>query len=1369
MIKYYCKFFEPNTNDQVNSIVYAGEMMNSKFNNFNIKIDMSDFDVNHLDISEYKLTVEKKMNGTYIFFNSFVGQIDVVQKQILFNGILDKTDNTNVGYRFHLTFYSGGISIFEGSKYSFEITVKNECEDFYIEVDNSICIGDDVELQEDDEIENITFDVNVNNNSKNNTLMYWYDFGYEEDVKPKEFKVFGEKTKKFDYVISKPIFKNDFTYLHFYMKDSFNNIRYKKVKILTKKNVNELLEIISGDIYLNDLNHEFCLFYRSKNINEVKVKLYTITNNDSEENYVGKKTIGFRDLEDEFISINLSDHFDDIENILKKSKEIKMTFLLNSSEKESLNSINIFYDYSSPEIFLDLDDNYLLKKENVEYVKISGKVVDKNLFFIGGDIKKYDFNDVNNYCLIKSDIDITHIELNNGSKIKPIKLGKYYVASLNDKIYAIYHKTEKLTNVLMLDDFCSKDEKVLFVNIDKKKLNTYEKNLLDNNLLLLKGDIEGHIVSQNTYDIGNHYLIKAIVNAEFTDNVKFDIGISEFNYSFLKYIDDNSVSCELRRNKTLNMDFDSSRLVFIKTNKPIQFQKFSKDEMLTSKSSIIIDDVSFVPISLSNSSFFTCKQSHIFFDDVLNNKPVDNVFTYPTITSNDINIEFKNYKMSKIEKEIFSFEFDVQVKFGVNELKITFEDILKNKQSKDFIIEIQDKDVEVIIDESYLEDAIITEEKDYKVLNTKKESLTVKLIIKNQTHMQRQSEKFLILSSGRGNSKYKIINEKNVSYCYIDLYNYNEKNCDVFYDSINSDVKLNIKLNKIDFLKLDCPSETITGMTNYYIPLKKDNFSLLTIEHTNAEKITCEYVEKDGNSFIQVNRLDNKNFIEESYINIKAFDNKNIFNGISKDISITFYNDTLIADAYIQPQFIINDEIFSNSINIEIKTFEKEYIDTISYYDLLELDFYKRKKKAEYKGDGIYVIKNIITPIVPTPIDVEISLKTKKQIVITKRLFNDAFISLKENEEDVSLAYEMNNSKLDIVIKNKGKKSLNIKSAFLLLDGKITKEYKDIKIDSTKTHTIELPIKQLYGHKQISFKIINEYGTKIIFPDELVNIKRNISSCAIKGFGKYNLLDVSESNIIDIIKEDDNIDLSLIIVDLYGIKTKYNVNDGINNINHLEPGLYEYYLVDDSTGTEIVNYHVEISHDKTSLIQSKNNGYLKYDFVKDIVLENLSSIPMEELDPKLLYYLNDNFIKVCTPNWINERNMQFTIDKKHELNKYVYKDSFIEKTLPIVKISKPDNLKSKVYNFNTKDESAFYIKDNCVNVERQVPVYFTAENLKYMKILSKPINRWFTKSIINDEENMIPFAFIPCEVKFFNVNNEEVKELKLDINISKGA
>lgn len=1370
MFKYYFKFFNSNTKEETNKILNINETINTRLNSFNLKIYMDDFDINHSKITDYKIVLEKELNGIYIKESVFTGEIYKMQKQVIFNNctLNDFSDDANIKYKLKLEFYSGGILVYDGSEFSCEIVLKQQCENYIIDIDNSIRIGDFFELKNESAIENIDFSINVETSQKYNTLMYYFDFNSEENIDPGKYKVFGANYKKFHYVVSNPIFKNDFTYLHFFLKDSFDNVRYKKIKIITKENLNELMEIVSGDIYLSNITDKFNIFYNMKNVREIQTKLIITKKDNNKTIAIASKKIGLKNNNSNFVSIELLDNFSNIHELVDEAKNIELSFVINGTEKET-NKINLKYDTSAPVItFSNLTDNYAVVKTSIEFFTVLGRITDTNLFYIGNDIKKYDFVDVPNYLLIYSKENLKTINYEDGTSEKLIKLNEYYITTFKSNNFTLLnYNDEQINNYKAVNDYCNENEKVFFINLDKNRLNTYERNLLSHNELCIKGPILESVISQKTLEIGNYYLVKIIIQKNTQQNI-FDLGISEFDYSFLKYIDDSSISCELNRDKSINLNFESTRLVLIKSNAYRIINKFNDNNILSSKNVLKLGDISFIPLSLGNNDFFTTSQSFIFFDSSLNLKPSENIYSYPIVTSKNKPVKYQNYSIVKIDENIYNFSIDIPINDGINTFDIAFKDMLENTTTSEIKIEKQLNNIEVLIDESILNDVLVTKQEDEFLLSTLKDSILLKFIIKNQTLSNTQRENYLIVSSELGNTKHKIINEEGISYCFVDLYNIKNSKYQVYYDNVESEVRLVFQIEKIASLFLNCETNIITGNSSYFLKLNKNKFSTITLEWDNTGTIICNQLEKDGIQMIEIKRLDNSNFIEKTKLTIKVHDNKNLFKSLTKEVNVTFYNDTLIADYYITDTFLFNGQVINPRFNLEIKSFEKENIKQIMYYDPLELDFYKRKKYATYHN-GVYVIENIVTPITKSSLDIEIVLNTNDNINITKKLFENNQICLSDDQEQLTCSYEKNMDKLNINIKNKNNIKISFKKALFMSNNIVFDEVEDIVFNGKETKKFSYNILNFTGTKTVQVKLINMYNKVITLNEEVLDFNNNKINGFIENLDSYNLWEYGKVQNLVFKNKNDLSGFYLKITNIFGTTIHYKLSQGNNYIEVLQVGNYEFelYYSNGEINKVFGKYFVEVAKNINEKIYIKNKSFKTCQFVTELILENLSDIPIYFLDPTISYYLNGNFIKEIAPYKIDGNLMYFDIEKKYGINKYIYQDKFITKILEEIIVNKVINEKAEIYGFTTKEETCFYISDNKIMLEKKAPLYFTSNKVRYVQIYSKDINRVFIKITNDNKETIIQKSFMPCIITCLDENKEKIDNLVYEIEYLK--
>ena len=270
LLKYYFRFY--NLANQEKYYIYdstKNEIYNTNLNMFDLKFFTSDINIEYNKITNYKLILEREVNGVYIQDSYVEGyQFDGYIK--FDKCILNKEliNDSNIKYNCYLEFYEGGILVYTSVKNPITILFKSVCDDFNISIKNSIYLGDSYELQ-DDEVEKINFEIVVESEG-NNTLQYYYSFNSEEKIEHKEFSILGTNKKEFEYIVATNIFKNDSTNLHFFLKDSFEKYDALVRGLEDTKTLIEMAEEENDASLLPEIDSEITTF--EEHLEELRIE-----------------------------------------------------------------------------------------------------------------------------------------------------------------------------------------------------------------------------------------------------------------------------------------------------------------------------------------------------------------------------------------------------------------------------------------------------------------------------------------------------------------------------------------------------------------------------------------------------------------------------------------------------------------------------------------------------------------------------------------------------------------------------------------------------------------------------------------------------------------------------------------------------------------------------------------------------------------------------------------------------------------------------------------------------------------------------------------------------------------------------------------
>lgn len=1363
-MKYYFRFY--NLANQEKYYIYdstKNEIYNTNLNMFDLKFFTSDINIEYNKITNYKLILEREVNGVYIQDSYVEGyQFDGYIK--FDKCILNKEliNDSNIKYNCYLEFYEGGILVYTSVKNPITILFKSVCDDFNISIKNSIYLGDSYELQ-DDEVEKINFEIVVESEG-NNTLQYYYSFNSEEKIEHKEFSILGTNKKEFEYIVATNIFKNDSTNLHFFLKDSFGNIRYKIYKINTKNKVIEVFDIIDYNNNILGNNTELSFFYNQKNVTTIKPKI-KIEYGDSNEEISSEKEISISNNSKNMISFVLSDHFETISEKLDKSNKIYISFILNGGNNTS-SELELIYDNSFPNIiFNNIENDYLLIKEENTEIVLNGQIQDNNIFYLGKNKKKYDFENINFHSIIYSEQEIYFIKENEEYKKIQNKLDNYYLIDSETHNFTLHdYDYNKITNYKIINDYSEDNQKVFFIYFDKDKLSTYERNIIEHNELIIRENLTNHIIKYETFEIGSKILFKVFVKKELSEYLNIDLIIDGFEYNFIKYIEKSSVSCDIDFKKKIDLSFKQSKLLFVNFNDEYKIIVSNDKKIVSNKNPIFIDNLSIIPLSLRTNEFFTADKEINFTDNNLNLKDVANIYFYPTLKINGIPENIIYFDLNFIQDGIYNFELNIPVKNDYNTYTFTFSDIFENTNNKELYIEKQINPVEITFDEKYSNDIIFKKGEEYIDLYVNKKSLTFKLIINNETKLDSDNNDYIILNENK-NIKYKIIREEGIHYSIINLYNLEDGIYNVFYSNSNIPL-LTFNVHLVNELFINFNEKNISGTDRFYLYLETNEFAKISYATDNTNFKITDISTSDKNRILQVQRLSANHFIEVINIHLTIYDEKNIFISKHKNVEIVFYNDNVIHEYWIDENYLDdNGNLLKPSFDLNIKTFQSEYIKSIYYYDDLELDFYKRKKSAIKKDDNLYVIEDIISPINPSYINILIDIDYDVLIQITKKLFENNLIQLSKNVYDLTVDYFQYNDKIIAKIKNNLSISEEFNIEILANDSSIYSK-NNVLLEKNKEMPIIIDNKNIQGKTLFKTKLIDKNNILLTLNDCEILIENNYKDYIndILNLQKYNIKNLNESLIINFKELNSYNNYLKITTPLMNIE-EYLIEGNSKSINLDQIGLYEIQHIVEYIGRKtIVNiYYIYVVENYYDDIFIRNSSFKKYNFVKNIILNNSVKYDLEILNPKIEYWLNGEKIKEYIPYQFNNNEIQFIVDKFNGESEYIYIDNFISKVIYSNKIEHINNIHPELYSFNTKNEKAFYIKNNIITLENKSNLYFKSKGINEIIIMPENSIKTFTKIIIEDSEDVILSGFMPCKIECIDSESKMIKDYYIKI------
>lgn len=1359
-MKLYFDFFNDKNENKYICMTEINNSLNINLDKFNLTCHVDEeLGIDYSKITDFFLVIEKEINGVYTLEKRYSGEYKTGTIEYS-NCNFDDTISNSASYRLHFQFNQGGVVVYNGKDFPFYISLKSKCEDFNIEIHNSILIKDYYEIQEiSSDIPYITFKMSIINNKNFNNYRYYYVFKNSESEEGINIKYKNLTNTEIQITegVTIDLFKDGITYLHFYLKDTFDNVSHRVFKITTKQNTLTLFEIINTEVNIVE-NEEFGIFYKSRNIKSIKPVIEITDSNNNTITKTSKKTIGTYDKDKNIVLFKFTDYFE--EPI--KNTNVKLHFILNENDRTISNSMMIYIDSVSPKIdIINFDENKykLISNKDEKTVNVLGKIQDSNFFYLGNNRQKILLDNVKHYLIIHSyNNDIHKIEFNgSGEKIELLKYSKYYIIETQGEDFELYdvsdNKIEK-NQYTFVNDYVNIDSKNIYIIFNKKELTQYEINIIEHqNGLELKGSEISSVIKKQTFSkFAEFYYLKVEIEKNIINNFNFDVGIPGFGYSFLPKINYSNISCGLTNKKELVADFENAAFIAIKSNNDVEVSKCTNNKVIYKQITHTLEELTFLPISLKKNEFFSLNGEFMFFDDNLNSFPFEEIYSKPKITDKKKHeIECLNYRISEVDKNIYSFSFDLKIEDGINKNTIEFSDTVDNKSSVEITIEKNYKPIEIEIDEVYNKNFEKFEiSKNNYELTTNKKTINVKFVIKNETMNNLKDDVYLIFKSDKFNKKQKILKEINQRVVYVEFSNLTEleEHYQVFY---NNDVKSNINfsIKNIPGLTLDVKTNFVTGFNYYYLPYETDSFANIKLEYDNKNFI-CE-IKSDG--LIDIVRTNNSKFIERIELTLIASDKYNLYTPVNKKINGVFYNGSVITEYTIDNLF--NDKVISPQFNLNLKTYENEYIEYIKYYDPLEIDIFKRDKYAVFKPEqNTYVIEDIVTPFSPSYLDISIKIKNE-DLVVNKRLFEENLISLYEEKNNLIVTYVKEEDKLHIKIVNKDE-SEQIYNKLEVYDGEtFVKELKDIKFDKKhKEYNCYFDLTLFEGISDITVKLFNRFDKVVFIYTDLINFNTiSDKECYIENFDLFNVLNVEKLNNINLISNIDGCEFYIIVKNMLNDSEKISLNKGQNKLQ-LKPGqyLFELYYQKYNYIKKMSSYNVEIIDDNFEYIDYSKE-YSKFYKVNTIVIRKFINTKFKYLEPQIIHYCNDELINVYEPYYDNN-SIKFDISKSLGINRYFYQDKYIRKELePFDKKIEIDKNLFEIFAIHTNEKSLFYEEQtNSIVLDKLENLYFKTKNVDKMVIKTNRVRTDIPKTLIDDLENTLFKEFIPCTLEFYKTN-----------------
>lgn len=1357
----------------VTKYIYLNDVnnrLNINLDKFNMTAHIdTDLKLDFQNITDFFLVIEKEVNGTYILEKKINGNYSsgiITYEKCNFDDVISNSSS----YRLYFQFNEGGIIVYNGKDKPYYINLKTKCEDFDIDIYDSILIKDIYEIQKiNTELSSITFKMSIINNKNFNNYRYFYVFSNSIEYTGKEinYKILTENELTVTEPISISSFEKGITYLHFYLKDTFDNISHRVFKITTKQNTLTLFEIINKEISLVG-DEQFSIFYKSRNIKSVTPVIEVTDSQNVTKTYVSKKTIGTFDLNSNVITFKLSEYFEET----FANNKLFLYFRLNENENDCSNKMLILLDSVAPEISITNFDsnNYKLITTDEKIVNVIGQIKDENFFYLGNNRQKIDLTKAKHYLIVYSESNVHYVTFDDSQeKIEFLKHSNFYITESKGSTFKLYTKDEELISndsYQYINDFVKPDTKNFYIVFDKKELSQYELNIIEHQGgLKIKGEtISPLIIKQEFNKFVDLYYIKAEINISSVDTVPFDVGIDGFGYSFLSKVNFSNISCNLTNKKEIDLSFTKTNFIVFKSNKDVEIAKFTDNKVIEYTSSKTYKELSFCPISLSDIEYFSPSGEYMHWDDALNSYPYEEIYSKPKLLDkNKTQLTYSNYKVSELSKGLYSFNFNIKIEDGINKNTLEYADIIGNKTSVEFTIEKNTNNIKILIDELYNKsfNKFQSSENSYE-LSTNRSTINIKFIIENETLNNIESDSYLVIKSNGVYKKQKIVNELKQRVVYAEFSNLTEEKIE-FFVYYNNDIKetITFTIENIKTLTLNVISKFISGFNYYYLKYDIDDFANIKVS-SNNKNIICNI--QPNNKVIEIVRVDYVSFLDKADIEILVTDQHNLYIPVKQIVSAIFYNDNIISDYFINDMF--SYKILNQQFNLNLHSAYRDKIEYIKYYDKLETDIFKRNKYAVYDSKtSNYIINGIITPIIPSSIEISIKV-TGEDLIINKRLYEDDKISLYEEKKNFIINYIKEN-KFHIRITNKEKNNFELNKIEFYKNTELLDTINNI-IFTNKDYSKDYyyDFDNFYGTTNLVTKLYNQFNKVININSELINFDVDPSlTCKLKSFHEFNLLRKSRLNSIFLESEFDSGTYKLLVKEITGYEKEFKLSVGENRIE-CENGqyLFELYHCYHNVLKKCAVYNVEIIDDDFTYIDYSRE-YSKFLNINQIYIRKSINTNFKKLNPQILHYHNNELVNTYTPEYNNEIVL-FYVNKFIGENLYVYKDicgevildKYIKKVVNI-----DDNF--NIYSVHTNEKALFYDSDkNSITIDKLEDINFKTLGADTMMIKTPRVRTDIEKILVDSIENTLFKEFIPCTLSFYK-DNVFIKNIS--INLSK--
>lgn len=1368
----YFNFFDKKNNEYIkadNTIT----SLKTNLENFNLKVFELESTIDLKNVTETTLVIEKENKGTFFHYKTVSAVYDSYEKSFNFKDIKMTTEGVSSTFRVVLEFKENGIVILNTKEKPKLIYFKPNTEEFDVDVHDAKRIHDSFELQNEND-ENIIFDIELDVESKSTTSQYRYWFDHRENsTSDKQFESMGVNVRSFTEPKLKEYFRENSTFLHVEVKDVFGNVRVKKVRILAPGNTFSLFEIFNEPISINSFSSLMKLFIDYRNANNI-TPVIKYTYNKTEKVITSSNKIGEVFYNKNVLDFKLSDHFDS--SIMSETNRLTLHFIVNGNKDSLSSELTVVFDNKKPLIKLsNLDEeNYRLIVDDASEQQINGMVFDDSLFYIGSENRKCGFENITNKILIYSNRNLTAISFENGENAYLYKYGNYYLSEDRGGAFNLFEDGVHLqpTQYQFIRNDSKINKKHFYMMLDKGKLSNYEKNIIENQGgLKIKGPLGQEIFEQEFIRFSNYYVIKAYVFPEKNRSFGFTLGIEDFEYDFSKYIYDSNVSANMNMFKEINLDFLESQFIFMASSSKNNVIVFDANKKLKQMETNVLDEISFFPLSKKNGEYFTTTESVTFIEQYLNTLPYEKIHLTPKVTDeNGVDIQLNNFTMAEIpsnEDKSYNIALNVPVKEGENFYTLTMSDSTNLTENVNFIIEKNTKDVEFDVQESEMLDSEIFKKDDVVFLVNNKDLCFVKVLLFNETRKQKASDKYIIVKNGLTTEKHKVQTNNGVRFVALYLSNnYEETEYTISYDEYSSDL-LKIRTKKQDGLFLKVEDNFIVGSNSYHLNYTKDDFSSVSIEYTNRQNFRCELYDQ----YVEIQRLKNTNFMEELQITFTANDKNGNYPHATKAVTGKFYNETIVTDYEIVGANNVMGKLDEPTFDLIVKSQDVSNILYVALYDEAELNVFNRKKTSYYdSNENHFKFSNITTPIKPSSIKLHFYIKGDEGLVLERDLFLDQKIYYSKDKNKVLISASETNDEVHI---NYNTSDFNevYKKLEIFVGEKVIVSKEDVEISTVIPHIEKLKILDLPLESTIYSRLVDKKG--MVSYSNMFSFDFNIKKTNISIVHNFNkkIIDVTSANTLSLGNFENKV-IEIVAIDSYGNKKSKDLKIGEQFVDLFEAGnVYKVQLniKDKNAKRQFYQNTIQVYEKISDLLELRNNFFEKIKLNRTVSVRNNSVLDDKELNCYLAHYVNGNYVKAYSPSYVN-KNIEFLITKYIGKNKLIFHYNNERLDISEFTYSSPPINEQKIYDLKVDRNVIYAQTKNEIILTDPAEVSLKTKGLGHLLIKSTPMGRVITKTVADNFTCRINEAWIPCTITAMDTNGkpsyvEELSIKKIQSNV----